>query len=124
MRSFISESCTHNQHEFCNEMECQCGRLYIKRNGGLTLEEVKQKMEGLDMQELQDLASGSTELFLNQNTLRCSIPGCRKQWYITGKNGRLCRMHFMMFMKLDNIIKGQHVSMAEKNQGHSIEGEA
>ena len=44
MRSLISDPCSHNQHELCNEQECNCGCHYIKRNGGLTPEEFKTKM--------------------------------------------------------------------------------
>ena len=44
MKSIFSEACHHNQHELCNDTECQCGCHYIKRNGGLSPEEFKTKM--------------------------------------------------------------------------------
>jgi hypothetical protein len=44
MKSSISDPCSHNQHEFCKEQDCQCGCHYIKKNGGLTPEEFKAKM--------------------------------------------------------------------------------
>ena len=51
MRSAISDACSHNQHELCNELECQCGCHYIKRNDGLTPEEFKAKMETIASME-------------------------------------------------------------------------
>ena len=47
MKSSISDPCSHNQHELCNDPECQCGCHYIKRNGGLSPEEFKAKMKVL-----------------------------------------------------------------------------
>jgi hypothetical protein len=32
MKSFISDPCSHNQHELCNEQECMCGCHFIKRS--------------------------------------------------------------------------------------------
>ncbi len=32
MKSFISDPCSHNQHELCNEQECMCGCHFPKRN--------------------------------------------------------------------------------------------
>ncbi len=58
------------------------------------------------MQELQDLALASAEFDLSQDKLRCSMPGCRKQCYILGKDGRLCKMHFRLYLKLGGIIEG------------------
>ena len=49
--SIFSEACSHNQHELCNYPECQCGCHYIKRNGGLTPEEFKAKMEKIAAME-------------------------------------------------------------------------
>ena len=51
MRSFISDACSHNQHGLCNDQQCQCGCHYIKRNGGLTPEEFKAKMEKIEAME-------------------------------------------------------------------------
>ena len=51
MKSITSDPCSHNQHEFCNEMECQCGCHYIKRHGGLTPEEYKERMKTLAVME-------------------------------------------------------------------------
>ena len=51
MRSLISDPCSHNQHELCNDQECQCGCHYIRRNGGLTPEEFKMKMEKIAVME-------------------------------------------------------------------------
>ena len=49
--SIFSEACSHNQHDLCNEMECQCGCHYIKRNGGLTPEEFKAQMSAIAAME-------------------------------------------------------------------------
>ena len=51
MRSSISDPCSHNQHELCNYPECQCGCHYIKRNGGMSPEEFKAKMEKIAAME-------------------------------------------------------------------------
>ncbi len=51
MNSLISDPCSHNQHDLCNDAECQCGCHYIKRNGGLTPEEFKAKMEKIAAME-------------------------------------------------------------------------
>ena len=51
MKSITSDPCSHNQHEFCNEMECQCGCHYIKRNGGMSPEEFKAKMSAIAAME-------------------------------------------------------------------------
>lgn len=58
------------------------------------------------MQELQDLALASAEFDLSQGKLRCSILGYRKRWHILGKDGRLCKMHFRLYLKLGGIIEG------------------
>ena len=41
MKSFYSESCSHNQHPLCKDQDCQCGCHFIERNGGLTPDEFK-----------------------------------------------------------------------------------
>ena len=46
MNSLISDPCSHNQHELCNDAACQCGCHYIERHGGLTPEEFKMKLKG------------------------------------------------------------------------------
>ena len=51
MKSSISDPCSHNQHELCNDTECQCGCHYIKRHGGLTPEEYKERMKTLAVME-------------------------------------------------------------------------
>ncbi len=51
MKSIFSEACRHNQHELCNEQECNCGCHYIKKNGGLTPEEFKLKMSAIAIME-------------------------------------------------------------------------
>ena len=51
MKSITSDPCSHNQHELCNEQECQCGCHYIKRNGGLTPEEFKAQMSAIAAME-------------------------------------------------------------------------
>ncbi len=32
MKTFISDPCSHNQHELCNEQECICGCHFPKRS--------------------------------------------------------------------------------------------
>ena len=49
--SIFSEACSHNQHELCNEQECNCGCHYIKRNGGMSPEEFKAKMSAIAAME-------------------------------------------------------------------------
>ena len=51
MKSITSDTCSHNQHELCNDTECQCGCHYIKRNGGLSPEEFKTKMSAIASME-------------------------------------------------------------------------
>ena len=49
--SIFSEVCHHNQHELCNDPECQCGCHYIKRNDGMSPEEFKAKMSTIAAME-------------------------------------------------------------------------
>ena len=56
MRSSISDPCSHNQHELCNDTECQCGCHFIARSHGPTPKQWKEYMKRVDRAE-----SGVTE---------------------------------------------------------------
>jgi hypothetical protein len=49
--SIISDSCSHNQHDLCNDLSCQCGCHHIARNKGLTPEEWKSYLARIEKAE-------------------------------------------------------------------------